>query len=381
MSRGHDSRMRPSSCSCYARTWRRRPRRLVNIHNRRPKRLRMLMLSYGIVVLRPTQSWELHRSDLWLPWEQHHRHGPANLPNSDADRVLVQTDANVPSEECGEVFHQREETQQLFACPVSVETEHRHFRRVHQNSLHANSMPGLSCPHAADTTVAFRADTSAQLCRCCCDDQRQKSCELSVACHDELMWRIEESDSEESRVHRARLSGTSGRRERDEDRDDESWRSGKDHEPLAHDVGHSSDSHPSRRFQRRECGTQKPGAHCLGHWRTRRPMTWSRTRDQTKGSESHHSPKQPGRAKHSWLRGTHRHLWERRTKSQETEGHGVTIACTSKDSTRTDSTTTSSLHLDTGTLARTWPLARRRQTWLSSWAVRARDQKFSARRS
>ena len=38
--------------------------------------------------------------------------------------------------------------------------------------------------------------------------------------------------------------------------------------PLPHDVGHGSDSHPSHRFQRREYGTQKPGAHSLGHWRT-----------------------------------------------------------------------------------------------------------------
>ena len=54
--------------------------------------------------------------------EQYHRHRPANLPNIDADRVLVQTGANVPSEECEGAFHQAEETQQLSACTVSVET-------------------------------------------------------------------------------------------------------------------------------------------------------------------------------------------------------------------------------------------------------------------
>ena len=36
------------------------------------------------------------------------------------------------------------------------------------------------------------------------------------------------------------------------------------------DVGHSSDSHPSHRFQRRECGTQKLGSQCLGHWRNKK---------------------------------------------------------------------------------------------------------------
>ena len=39
---------------------------------------------------------------------------------------------------------------------------------------------------------------------------------------------------------------------------------GKDHEPLPHDVGHSNDSHPSHRFQRRECGTQKSWSSLSG---------------------------------------------------------------------------------------------------------------------
>ena len=45
--------------------------------------------------------------------------------------------------------------------------EHRHFRRVHPNSLHANSMLDLVVfgRHAADTTVAFRADTTAEFHR------------------------------------------------------------------------------------------------------------------------------------------------------------------------------------------------------------------------
>ena len=138
------------------------------------------------------------------------------------------------SEECGDAFHQREETQQLFACHVSVDSEpegitkHRHFRRVHQNSLHENSMPDL-CRHAADTTAAFRADTTAQVCRCCCDDQRQKPCELFAACHDELMWRIEDAE-DAAKKQTARNPeftvldsvGTSGRGVGDEDRDGES---------------------------------------------------------------------------------------------------------------------------------------------------------------
>ena len=38
-------------------------------------------------------------------------------------RVLAQSSVNVPSEECEDAFHQLEENaQQLFACPVSVET-------------------------------------------------------------------------------------------------------------------------------------------------------------------------------------------------------------------------------------------------------------------
>ena len=45
---------------------------------------------------------------------------------TDIDRrispTVMQTCANVPSEECEDAFHQREETQQLFACPVSIET-------------------------------------------------------------------------------------------------------------------------------------------------------------------------------------------------------------------------------------------------------------------
>ena len=69
-------------------------------------------------------------------------------------------------------------------------------------------------------------------------------------------------------------------------------------EPLPHDVGHSNDSHPTHRFQRRECGTQKPGAHCMGHWRTRRLVTRSRTPSQTTSSESHRSRRHRGRAKH-----------------------------------------------------------------------------------
>ena len=58
---------------------------------------------------------------------------------------------------------------------------------------------------------------------------------------------------------------------------------------LPHDVGHSSDNHPSHRFQRRLCGNEKPGTHCLGHWRTARLITRSRTPGQTTSSECHRS--------------------------------------------------------------------------------------------
>ena len=55
--------------------------------------------------------------------------------------------------------------------------EHRHFRRVHQSCLHEEPMLDLvvSGRHAANTTVAFRADTDVTLN------------------HDELMWRIEDA--------------------------------------------------------------------------------------------------------------------------------------------------------------------------------------------
>ena len=97
--------------------------------------------------------------------EQYHRHRPANLPNSDADRVLVQTGANVPSEDCGDAFHQREETQQLFACPVSVEMVPIKIETPSTPELFAlkrDTRPVVSGRGAEDTTGAFRADTTAE---------------------------------------------------------------------------------------------------------------------------------------------------------------------------------------------------------------------------
>ena len=78
------------------------------------------------------------------------------------------------------------------------------FAEYTRDSLHAESMLDLSCPAGMPQTqlLAFRADTTAE------------KCELFAACHDELMWRIEalaKSDSEESRVHRARLNGNAAK--------------------------------------------------------------------------------------------------------------------------------------------------------------------------
>ena len=69
-------------------------------------------------------------------------------------------------------------TQQLFTClsalrrcqqdlePEGIIEQH-HFRRVHQNSF-ARKLDArlvVSARHAADTTAAFRADTTAECCR------------------------------------------------------------------------------------------------------------------------------------------------------------------------------------------------------------------------
>ena len=107
--------------------------------------------------------------------EQYHRHRPANLPNSDADRVLVQTGANVPSEECEDAFRQHEERQQLFACPVSVKTvpikiwnqkgslNVATFAEYTRTLCTQTRCSMLSClAGVPKTQSAFRADTTAE---------------------------------------------------------------------------------------------------------------------------------------------------------------------------------------------------------------------------
>ena len=70
----------------------------------------------------------------------------------------------------------------------------------------------MSSRHAEDTTAAFRADTD--------DAQRQEPC------HDELTWRIEDAAKNQTARNPEFTvldsRETSGRRERDEDRDGES---------------------------------------------------------------------------------------------------------------------------------------------------------------
>ena len=87
--------------------------------------------------------------------------------------TVMQSCANVTSEACEDAFHQPEEAQQLFACPVSDETVQDKiwnqkgslntatFRRELQNRLDADSVTNL---------VVFgqqAADTTAEFYRCC----------------------------------------------------------------------------------------------------------------------------------------------------------------------------------------------------------------------
>ena len=58
--------------------------------------------------------------------------------------------------------------------------EHRHFRRVHQTSLHTNSTPNLSCPAGmSQTQLAHFAHTP-------------------LPTFAELMWRIEDAPKNQS---------------------------------------------------------------------------------------------------------------------------------------------------------------------------------------
>ena len=84
----------------------------------------------------------------------------------------MQSSANVTSEECEDAFHQPEETQQLFACPASVDTA-EYTRTVCTQTR-------FSTCRVQRATVAFRADTTAVFCRCCCDAQRQNPLLLAM---------------------------------------------------------------------------------------------------------------------------------------------------------------------------------------------------------
>ena len=125
---------------------------------------------------------------------------------------------NVPSEECGDAFHQREETQQLFACTVSVETVSIKIWNQ-KGSLNiatfaeytrtlCTQMPDLSCPAGMPQTQLSRfAQTPLP----------------SVA---ELMRRIEDAAKNQTARNpeftELDTLGTSRRRVGDEDRDGES---------------------------------------------------------------------------------------------------------------------------------------------------------------
>ena len=79
--------------------------------------------------------------------------------------------------------------------------EHRHFRRAHQNSLHANAILDLSCPAGMPKT--------------------------QLSSFAELMLRIEDAAKNQTARNPEfpvlDSVGTSGRRVGDEDRDGESW--------------------------------------------------------------------------------------------------------------------------------------------------------------
>ena len=138
--------------------------------------------------------------------------------------------ANVPSEECENAFHQLEETQQLFACAVSVETVPNKIwnqegslniatsHRVHQQLVCTqNSVLDLvmSGRHAADTTPEFRADAVVTLNVRSLVNSLPRA--MTSSCGElETLPRIRERGIQSPPC--STLVGTSGRQEGDEDR-------------------------------------------------------------------------------------------------------------------------------------------------------------------
>ena len=192
--------------------------------------------------------------------EQHHRHRPANLPNSDTDRVLVQRGANVPSEECEDAFHQREETKQLFACPVSVQTvpikiwNQKGSLNIATFAEHTRTLCtplDLSCPAGmpcADAVVTLNvrslAMTSSYGGLKTLPRIRQRGIQSSPC---STQWKHPAGENE-LKIVMASLDGV-----------------GKTTTSTAWCwTQHSSDSHPSHRSQRRECGTQELTVWSIG---------------------------------------------------------------------------------------------------------------------
>ena len=67
-----------------------------------------------------------------------------------------------------------------FACPVNVETaQDKNWNQKGSLNIATFTLV-VSSRHAADTTAEFRADNTAEFCRCCCDVQRQNPLLLAM---------------------------------------------------------------------------------------------------------------------------------------------------------------------------------------------------------
>ena len=101
-------------------------------------------------------------------------------------------------------FHQPEETQQLFACPVSVEAVPNKTwnQKGSLNIATFTKYTRTLCTQTRCSTCRVRPPCRRHKCRVSCrhrcDAQRQKPCELFAACHDELMLRIEDASKNQT---------------------------------------------------------------------------------------------------------------------------------------------------------------------------------------